>query len=96
MASRIGRRSTCHREIVLRTAFSEVTFFFVPFLAELFLFTFLSAVSLAAASSSLACSLAFFLLAISAFPLACSSAFFLTAFSVSSVFSGFSGSSGYY
>ena len=66
MASRIGRRSTGHRENVLVTAFSEVTFFLVLSLAELFLTTFLSVLSLAAASSSLACSLAFSLTAFSA------------------------------
>ena len=64
MASRIGRRSTGHREIVLGTVFSEVTFFLVASLAKLFLSTFLSAVSVA--SSSSACFLAIFLKAFSA------------------------------
>ena len=71
MASRIGKSSTGHRELVLGTAFSEVTFFLVPYLTDLFLSTFLSAVSLAAASSSSACSLVF----TSALSVACSSAF---------------------
>ena len=34
IASMVGGRSTGHREIVLGTAFSEVTFFLVPSLAE--------------------------------------------------------------
>ena len=47
MASRIGKSNTGHRELVLGTVFSEITFFLVPSLAKLFLSTFLSAVSLA-------------------------------------------------
>jgi hypothetical protein len=65
MASRIGRRSTGHRGIFLGTTFSEVNFYLVLFLAELFLSTCLLAVSLASASSS-SLALAFSLTAFSA------------------------------